>query len=164
MGIGRLGGTLDFKLPRQEGESWCWAACASAVSVYFDPTSVWTQCAVAGATLETPECCGNPTACDHPSYVYRALEATGNFAARFAGPISRDLVIQELKGGRPVVARIQYPDIGHFVVIDGYRVTGSLRVLDPADESKRNLAFAALERRYNRRGAWSHTYFTRGAK
>jgi Peptidase_C39 like family len=156
--VGLIGRLLDFVLPRQEGDSWCWAACASGVSAYFDPSSTWTQCAVAGATLGKSDCCEG--GCDHPSYVYRALEATGNLAFRHEGPVSRDVLIAELKLGRPVVVRIQYPEVGHFVVIDGYGVIGTIHVRDPADESTREIRIGSLERRYNRTGTWSHTYFT----
>jgi len=163
MTVGWLGGSLDFDLRRQEGDSWCWAACASAVSAYFDPGSPWTQCAVAEATLGRSGCCVDVDACDEPSYVYQALEVTKNLSARFKGPVGRDHLIGELRSGRPIVARIEYPGIGHFVVIDGYRRVGTVRVSDPADESKRHLMLQALVRNYNRRGVWSHTYFTRGA-
>lgn len=157
--IGLIGRMLDFVLPRQERDSWCWAACAHSVSAYFDPSSEWTQCSVAGATLGRADCC-DAGACDWPSYVYRALEATGNLAFRCHGPVGRNALIAELKLGRPVVVRIEYPNTGHFVVIDGYRAASTIRVRDPADESTREMRISALERRYNRVGVWSHTYFT----
>jgi peptidase C39-like protein len=157
--VGLIGRVLDFVLPRQEGESWCWAACATGVSTYFDPSNGWTQCSVAEAALSRSDCC-DQGACDHPSHVYRALEATGNLALRHEGPVSREVLIAELKLGRPVVVRIQYPDVGHFVVIDGYGTMDTVHVRDPADESSRKLRIGALERHYNRTGTWSHTYFT----
>lgn len=160
--VGLIGRMLDFVLSRQERESWCWAACAGGVSAYYDSSSQWTQCRVAGATLEQADCC-EAGACDRPCYVHRALEATGNLARRFEGQISRKLLIAELRQGRPVVIRIQYPELGHFVVIDGYRAAGTVRVRDPADQSTHKVQFGALRHRYNRLGKWSHTYFTREA-
>lgn len=153
-----FGSALRFHLPSQEQDSWCWAACASAVARYFDPASGWAQCRVAEATLGVGSCCQVPIPCDRTAWVLHALEATGNFAARHVGPVAWDALIGELEAGRPVVARIRN-DVSHFVVIDGYRRYRAVRVRDPLTESSLMVGWRRMRKNY-RGGVWSHTYFT----
>jgi hypothetical protein len=92
--------------------------------------------------------------------VYEALEQTGNLGARIGQPVRWHQLVAELRRGRPVVVRIEYPGLGHFVVVDGYRFGRRLHVRDPKDGSIREISFATLRRSYNGFGWWSHTYLT----
>src|SRR5229473_8168414 len=117
--IGFTAGLVVSALDRQEQDNWCWAACASGISRSYDSLSAWTQCAVANATLARTTCCDQPAGCDQPWWVHRALERTGNLALRHANPLSEREVRRELRRRRPIVVRVQFPQTGHFVVIDG---------------------------------------------
>lgn len=150
---------LDFELQRQERRYWCWAACAVSVARFYDQGGDWRQCAVASETTGRADCCESG-ACNFPHYVHRALETTGNLGERLPEPTELEELVEELKRGRPVVVRIAYPSSGHFVVVDGYRPLGIVRVRDPRDEVTREMSFQRLLRSYNGIGAWSHTYFT----
>ncbi len=46
---------LSFLMQTQKYGNWCWAANASSVSIYFDKSSQWSQCAVAKCFLDN--CC-----------------------------------------------------------------------------------------------------------
>ena len=67
---------------------------------------------------------------------------------------------EELRLGRPVIVRIQFPDTGHFVVVDGYRASGHLRIRDPNDGTVFEMRATALHDRYVGNGRWTHTYYT----
>jgi hypothetical protein len=132
-----------------------------AVAHFYDQSSDWTQCAVAGATLERTECCELPFSCDEIAEVKIALTKTGNLAAGDTRPMRGRALRAELGRGRPVVARIEWPDkTGHFVVIDGSRTGAFVRVKDPGDDSTVEMALNTLLHRYQSLGTCSHLYRT----
>jgi hypothetical protein len=159
---GLAGRMLDVEVARQRQELWCWAACATAVSTFYDWASPWTQCSVANATLAMNTCCQGDPACVQTANVYEALEHTGNLLSRLAKPIARRRLVRQLRSGRPVVVRVQL-ELGHFLVIDGYRSWGArrIRVHDPAYPRTVELTLADLRDAYDARGLWTHTYETR---
>jgi len=156
---------LDFAIPQQERDNWCWAACASGVARFYDDTTAWTQCGIANAVLGRSDCCVDGGQCDEAAAVYKALNATGNLAWKLDRPATRDELLRELGQGRPIVARIQWPHRegypeGHFVVIDGYRPPGLFRVQDPAGQRTLELRLDRLMHRFDALGWWSHSYGT----
>jgi hypothetical protein len=158
--IGIVGRSLDVAVPRQTTKRWCWAACASAISTFYDADSNWTQCAVANATLDRTDCCNSASACSQLSKVRIALAITGNLASREQA-LGQRALRAELGRGHPIVARIQFPKTGHFVVIDGYSASGLVHVRDPGDGRMLKMNLDKLLYRYNDFGLWTHSYRTR---
>jgi hypothetical protein len=159
---GLTGRMLDVDVAKQRRELWCWAACTTAVSRFYDPASPWTQCAVANATLTMTTCCDGDPGCVRTANVYEALAHTGNLLSRLAGPIGRRRLVRRLRSGQPVVVRVKL-DLGHFLVVDGYRSWGArrIRVHDPAYPRTVELTLDALRDGYDHHGMWTHTYETR---
>src|SRR5947207_15958187 len=38
---------LDVNMQHQQHTEWCWAAVGASVSLYYKPSSTWTQCSIA---------------------------------------------------------------------------------------------------------------------
>ena len=158
--------TVTISVQRQLQSNWCWAACASSASGFFDQASVWGQCAVVNAELDTKQCCadGGSPKCNVPWYLDRALRRTGNFARKSDGPARWDTVRAEIDAGRPVGVRIGwFGGGGHFVMITGYRAAGGAREVDVQDPwtGTSHITMDVLAKRYKNRGKWTHTYLTR---
>jgi hypothetical protein len=158
---------VPLSLQHQLQTNWCWAACASSASGFYDPATTWGQCAVVNAELEKGECCaeGGSGACNVPWYLDRALRRTGNFARMTDGPVPWSAIRAEIDAGRPVAARIGWNGGGgHFVVLTGYRAVAGARELDVQDPwtGSSRLAVDVLATNYKSAGKWTHTYLTRG--
>jgi hypothetical protein len=158
--------TLPLTVQHQLQTNWCWAACASSASAFYDGTSTWGQCTVVNAELEQPGCCddGASEGCNIPWYLDRALRRTGNFTSKQDGAASWNTVRREIDAGRPVGARIGWNGGGgHFVMLSGYRSRGSVRevvVQDPWTGRSR-LPIDVFANNYKNSGRWTHTYLTR---
>lgn len=158
--------SVALSLQHQVQTNWCWAACASSASGFFDPKTTWGQCAIVSAELEQKRCCaeGGSSGCNVPWYLDRALRRTGNFARKTEGPASWQTLRAEIDAGRPLAARIGWNGGGgHFIMLTGYRAAGGVReveVQDPWTGSSR-LALDVLATNYKSAGRWTHTYLTR---
>jgi hypothetical protein len=180
---GWLGGLLDGvgdlfqKLPKprwrrvglavetQLHSQWCWAACSTSVSRFFDAGSAWTQCTVANAELGRDGCCqdGATDDCDVQWYLDRALSRTGNLATWAGGTVPLRTIRAQLDAGRPVGARIAWAGGGgHFVMISGCLddATSMLEVRDPI-YGRTEINIANFASSYQGTGSWTHTYYTR---
>jgi hypothetical protein len=158
---------LPLAIQHQLQTDWCWAACSSSTSTFFDGLSPWTQCGLANAELDQSTCCGDDgstEACNQPWYVDRALTRTGNLAARAAGQAAWEQVKGEIDAGRPICARIGWREGGgHFVLITGYYEAGTQRGLDIEDPwtGSASVELDQFANSYQTLGSWTHTYFTR---
>lgn len=99
--------------------------------------------------------------CDEPWCVWIALDATGNLAGKKLGSVSWRTLKRELKRGHPVVVRVQFPVLGHFVVVDGYRRWRVVVVKDPDGARETEMSYWRLLYGYDHSGSWSHSYLTR---
>jgi hypothetical protein len=157
---------VALSLQHQLQTNWCWAACTSSVSGFYDPRTTWGQCAIVNAELKQRGCCGGggSAECNVPWYLDRALKRTGNLARKSDGAASWETVRKEIDAGRPVAARIGWNGGGgHFVMVTGYRAVGGARdveVQDPWTGSSR-ISLDALAKNYKSAGSWTHTYLTR---
>jgi Papain-like cysteine protease AvrRpt2 len=143
---------------------WCWAACSTSVSHFYDAASGWTQCTVVNAELGETGCCqtGSRARCNRPWYLDRALTRTGNLARRASGAAPLSRIRAELAAGRPVGARIGWTGGGgHFVMICGCLndATGMLEVRDPIYGTS-EISIASFASGYQGSGSWTHTYYT----
>jgi hypothetical protein len=158
---------LALEIQPQLQKYWCWAACSSSTSAFFDGSSSWTQCRLANEELSQTTCChnGGSGSCNQPWYVDRALRRTGNLAARSEGRATWEEVTGEIDAGRPVCVRIGWQGRGgHFVLITGYSEDERGRLLDVEDPwtGSASVEVDEFAERYQTTGRWTHTYLTRG--
>lgn len=156
---------LAFTMQPQQQTQWCWAAVSTSVSLFYDPSSTWTQCTVANAELGQTTCCqnGSSAACNVPWFLDRALQRTGNLNAFSSGVTSFADVRTETNAGRPLGVRIGWSGGGgHFVVIEGYKPgLGPQRVaIDDPWWGASDLTYAAFQSSYQGTGSWTHSYTT----
>src|SRR5262245_50136888 len=115
---------LSFAMQHQQQTQWCWAAVSTSVSLYYDPSSTWTQCTVVNAELGQTTCCnnGSSAACNQPWYLDLALTRTGNLTAVTGGTTTFAGIRSEIDAGRLLGVRIGWSGGGgHFVVLEGYK-------------------------------------------
>jgi hypothetical protein len=157
---------VPISVQHQFQSNWCWAACSSSTSAFYDPASTWGQCGIVNAELKEKGCCGDGKSpkCNVPWYLDRALTRTGNFARKSDGPARWETVRAEIDAGRPVGVRIGwFGGGGHFVMITGYRAAGGAREVDVQDPwtGSSRITMDVLAKSYKNRGKWTHTYLTR---
>jgi hypothetical protein len=149
----------------QARPNWCWAATAKSTSVFYLPSSSWTQCTVANGALERSDCCdsGYYVACDVPWHLDSALMVTDNFVS-MTGPLTNEQVIAELQAGRPLGARVAWSGGGgHFVVIYGYSFIMQVPRFTIADPiyGVQGTPTWSFANNYMGSGTWTHSYYTK---
>jgi hypothetical protein len=157
---------LSISVQHQLQSNWCWAACASSTSGFYDPATTWGQCTLVNAELGESGCCDNGASgsCNVPWYLDKALGRTGNFRSKQSAPASWDAIRAEVDAGRPVGARIGWRGGGgHFVFLTGYRKAGALREVEVHDPwtGRSALPLDVFTKNYKSSGEWTHTYLTR---
>jgi hypothetical protein len=156
---------LNFDMEQQIKPLWCWAATAKSVSHFYLQSSQWTQCQIASSELAMG-CCNNtfPADCDQVWYLDRALTRTNNYSSMDYSSITWNDILQELRTGRVIGARIQWRDGGgHFVIIYGATEINDeeyLYIDDPAGIGKSVVTFNQFLTNYRGDGKWTHTYYT----
>lgn len=156
--------SLDFNMQAQTQSNWCWAATATSVSLFYRPTSAWTQCKVANAELGFSDCCNSPvpSACNVPWYLDKALTRTDNFVS-IMGPVGFSQVRAEIIAGRVVGARIGWSGGGgHFMVIHGCSTVAGTQYFDIDDPiyGKSQPTVSTFSDSYQGSGSWTHSYYT----
>jgi hypothetical protein len=126
---------LSLKVQRQQRSEWCWAAVSASIDLFFRPDSTHTQCDIAGSVLGLPCCNGTQPApsdsCNTPHALHPVLGRYHLLADDpIVKPLTFDRVRTEIDAGRPVCVLIKWldnqghvTDRGHFIVLNGYRVT-----------------------------------------
>ena len=125
-------GTVPLTVERQKQSEWCWAAVSVSINRLFRPTAEHTQCELAGSALRL-ECCagGVPAPCNTPHEIHPVLGRLHLLAADpILDPLTFTAVQKEIDAGRPICVLIKWleadgkpGDRGHFIAINGYRVT-----------------------------------------
>lgn len=74
---------LNFTMSEQQQTNWCWSAVATSTSLYYNPSSTWTQSSLVNAELSQTNCCqsGDSSACNQPWSLNSALKRTGNLVS-----------------------------------------------------------------------------------
>ncbi len=157
---------LPIKVQHQLQTNWCWAACATSASAFYDPGTTWGQCTLVNAELGQTTCCDNGASgsCNVPWYLDRVLTRTGNFTSKKSGTASFETIRSEIDAGRPVGARIGWRGGGgHFVMLTGYRKAGGVREIEVQDPwtGRSSLPIDVFATNYKSSGTWTHTYLTR---
>ena len=157
---------VDVNVPRQQLDSWCWAAIAAGLSEYYG-TGTPSQADIASGVLDVD--------CSHFENDEQ-LKAVANTVARLdkamalvscyshwsAGKPLFDRIKFEINQGRPLAARIEWFSGGaHYVLIHGYAdATGNILVADPMHGASEH-PLAHFPARYRLGGAWTETFWTR---
>jgi Papain-like cysteine protease AvrRpt2 len=167
---------LDIDVGLQPNQNWCWACVASAISMFLDSGSTWTQCALANAAFGDSarcDCCNDVSSpiCDNRYHLIDAMtNFTHNLKQSFPGPIGAAEIRQELQRGLPVGVRIRFPgdtdDGGHDVIIGGIGQDSEgqdiVIVADPALEGVSSWPISDLSDNYGTGGGqWVETYTTK---
>lgn len=160
----RLGTRLPFTMQRQTETNWCWAATSTSVSIFYTPSSAWTQCKVANACQNKTTCCSNPAGCNQYGYLNTALEKTHNFNKMVSGTITFAQIQAEINVGRPIGVRTAWSGGGaHFLCIIGYAVLADVQYVY-LDDPIYGASFTTLSNfstNYRGSGTWTHTYYTK---
>jgi hypothetical protein len=126
---------LSLTVPHQERSEWCWAAVSVGVDHFFRPDSTHSQCEIASSALNLRCCTGlqpaSLNACNTPHAIHTVLGTYHLMAEKpIVKPLDFDRVRTEIDAGRPVCVLIRWLDSqgqvtqrGHFIAINGYRVT-----------------------------------------
>lgn len=156
---------LAFTMQTQQQTQWCWAAVATSTSLYYNPSSIWTQCKLVNAELGQTTCCtnGSTAACNQPWYLDNVLNTTGNLDAFSSGTMAFVDLRAEIDAGQPLGVRIGWSGGGgHFVVIEGYKPgPAEQRVaIDDPWYGASDLTYTAFASSYRGSGSWTHSYTT----
>lgn len=123
---------LPLAAPNQQAANWCWAATASAVTVYYGaPTSqcsLVTRGTVPGRLLGV--CADVP---GWPDQQALALSAAGVPARVLERSLTFTEVTAQIDAGRPVIAHVRTGADGssHAVLVRGYDTSGGLLLAVP---------------------------------
>lgn len=147
---------LAFPHQRQEGSNACWAAIASSIATFYDPSTAWTQ----RRLLEAAE----GTTFNRMWTADRALELTGNLAHRLERPLTWEELCHELVQERVVVARIRFAfGPGHLIALTGLMDDQQVEVSDP-EVGVHACSYADLMDSYRSFGCWTHSYLSQPRK
>lgn len=155
---------LNFNMQAQQQTNWCWAAVATSVALFYNPSSTWTQCTLVNAELGETTCCSNggSAACNKPWYLDKALQRVGQLDSWSSGAMSFANVRAEIDNSRPLGVRIGWSGGGgHFVVVDGYLNDASQQVaIEDPWYGASDMSYTAFSSSYQTSGSWSHSYET----
>ena len=171
---GSLGGTLispvvylGLNEQHQQETEWCWLATTVSITLYYTPSSPWTQCTLANAMLGQTTCCanGSSSACNQPGYPDQALTKTGHLASTALGKPTLQTLVNQLEAGHPVSINIQWNGGGgHNPATDGYdnrdAATPTLDIQDPW-YGPSTQDFNSFPASYNGGASWYESYFTK---
>lgn len=118
------GASVPIALIPQQGENWCWAACAEMVDRARNASKATTQCALATQYLRAPLCCGTlppRSDCDKAlglSNVQTVWAGLG-YGGERSGVVRLSVVADELRENRPVQLCVGDGRLRHLVLIVG---------------------------------------------
>ncbi len=147
---------------RQDGNNWCWAACAEMVFRYYNVNSL-SQCDLASAQFNL-QCTDPPsTACDQPEWPDNVYPKYQMGFTAIKTPMSLSDVTAEINSGRPVEVYYAWTGGGaHVALITAVYAGGEVWVDDPAPQNgPGRRTFTAVQNAYTL-GRWAMSY--RGIK
>jgi len=157
---------LGLNEQHQQQDNWCWAATTVSISLFYDPSSTWTQCTLVNKAFNQTTCCtdGSSSACNQGWWPNLSLPITGNLASYTNASASLETVIAEINSGRPISIAIWWDGGGgHNPAIDGYDNTNpdspTIDIQDPW-YGPSTQDFNSFPSNYNGGASWGNTYFT----
>jgi hypothetical protein len=157
--------TLRFTMQAQQQSQWCWSATSVSVSLYYNPSSTWTQCTLANAQRGQTNCCGagaSGAACNSPDVLDQPLQTVGHFNSMQSGSVTYATLRNEVVSGRPLCIRVRWGagPAAHFVAATGFDEGQFVLVSDCGNGTTSLVAYNTLLTAYNGSGVWTHSYFT----
>jgi hypothetical protein len=158
----------------QQQTNWCWAATTVSISLFYDPSSTWTQCSLVNQYSNLTTCCGDGSsaACNHGGWPDLSLPYTGNYVSMSgvdqAGTTDKpsfQTILGQINAGRPVSVAIWWNGGGggHNPAVDGYDNTDSAApTIDVQDPwyGPSTQDFNSFPSSYNGGATWGSSYFT----
>ena len=150
--------------------NWCWAACTTAISSFYEGGPPFSQQQLVAKLLNQPMCkAPNPLLLCNKKFDFgAALETVGHLDGdTIEDPLSASELLAALKHGRPVGCQLDIPQMGgHAIVVVAGKTDSTrslfLRVADPSDGSILTLSFSSLRNNFRSTGGrWVRTYFTK---
>jgi hypothetical protein len=155
---------LRFTMQRQEQDNWCWAATSVSIAKFYDPSSNWTQCAMANGQLGRNDCCGAGASgpCNVYGFLDGSLQRAGHLDHVTGGTTSYGGVLEEMLARRPLGIRVAWSGGGaHFVAATGVEEGDMVVVSDCGSGTTSVVAYDTLRTAYSGSGSWTHSYFTK---
>jgi hypothetical protein len=134
------------------------------LSLYYDPSSSWTQGLLANNQFGLTSCTinGSSSECDRPWFLDVALQLTGNWKETVASFVSITQLRFEVDSGRPLAVRVGWATGGgHFLTLTGYSDTNWVNIQDPWFGAS-TMDLEVFRTNYQGSGTWTHTFFTKG--
>jgi hypothetical protein len=171
---GSLGGILitpvvylGLNEQHQQQTEWCWSATSVSITLYYSPSSPWTQCSLVNNKFGQTTCCtnGGSSACNQPGYPDQALTTTGHLASTALGKPTLQTIVNQVESGHPVSINIQWTGGGgHNPATDGYdnrvSATPTIDIQDPW-YGPSTQDFNSFPASYNGGASWYESYFTK---
>ncbi len=155
---------LQFVMNLQRLDNWCWAAVTESISLFYIPTSNWTQCSLANIEFDRDDCCPDNSVCDRQWYLQNSLSRSENLADFLTGNLAFQNIAQQISNGHPVACRIGWQNGGgHFIVIYGINQNDPNQWLEIADPmyGNSNYPYDQFRNSYRGSGKWTHSYLTK---
>lgn len=132
-----LGNGIErFLMQQQQQTLWCWAAVTSSIQQFYYGTGQ-TQCELANHFFSQTSCCtdGTTAQCNRCYDVATALQYANVLVRSEGGPVSMDVIRNEIDNQRPLGVGVAWATSGaHAMAIAGYyQILGDqlLLITDP---------------------------------
>lgn len=158
---------LKFRMQHQLHSNWCWAAVATSVALFYNPTRKWTQCGVANRELGRKDCCAKRAngQCNAIGHLQCSLTIVGHAEQPpfIKGTVPFTRAQREIDGGRPLGVRTQWfgGDIGHFIAIVGYHTEFEMLTVEDPTYGRSYVDYHTFCADYRGAGTWTHSYCTK---
>jgi hypothetical protein len=152
-----------FDMQHQLESEWCWAATATSIDRFYNPSSSITQCQVVNHQLNRTDACANgyTPECNQPGYLDEALGFLDCLDHVENSPVTYATVVAQASLSRPLGIRVAWAGGGsHFLAATSYEQNHMLVTDDPVYGTS-VVDYRTLLHGYEGSGTWTNTYFTR---
>jgi Papain-like cysteine protease AvrRpt2 len=158
---------LNYQTQEQLLDDWCWAAVASSISIFYSPSSQWTQSALGGALLN-PVCSritsdNASTAqavCRQTLDLSNVLSSINNLAWVVNQPLSLEQIQGQISSGWPICCEMTWPS-GQSHVITLYGFSDSLIIIGDPEGGVFSADYEDLVSDYRSGGQWIRSVGTK---
>ncbi len=155
---------LNYTQQHQQQDYWCWAAVNASIDHFYRPGAGTTQCELANTEFGQASCCidGSKPQCNKTAVTGDVLQRMGHLRTQINSAAAFEDVDQELTGGHPVGARIEWAGGGaHAVVISGIGDTSDeMLTIDDPWYGRSQRTYLVFSQSYQGNGRWTRTWLT----
>jgi hypothetical protein len=160
--------TSSFPIQQQSMRNWCWAACTSSISTFYNDMPVLSQPQLEAALNNKPACAFGPLIeyCDDMANLADSLSYIGHLREEDDNVLPSADVVAALASGNPIGVQLNIPGIGgHAVIIVEAANAGGrtvIQVADPAKGQINTMYYEDLRDNYlGNGGTWDKSYKTK---